>query len=92
MRREEGAGVDDLPASLGALRSATWRLNPGALTSSNGPVPIATFTCVRSHSGAQWCAACGPFAPYDRVDSGHQQPHALQSWTGIGARNMRWPG
>jgi hypothetical protein len=29
---------------------------------------------------------------YDRGDSGHEQLHALQSRTGIGVRNMRWPG
>lgn len=89
---DERALVGDLLASLHALRSPTWRLNPRDAHFIERP-----GTCCHFHlrPESQWCTmvrGVWPFAPYDRVDSGHQQLHALQSWTGIGARNMRWPG
>jgi hypothetical protein len=88
----ERAPVDNLLASHDALRSATWRLNPLGAYFIERP---GTYCYFHLRPESQWCTmvrGVWPSAPYDRVDSGHQQLHALQSWTGIGARNMRWPG
>ena len=51
------------------------------------PSPASVVTVV--HNGAR--RVSHPLS-YDRGHLGHQQLHALQSGTGVGVRNMRWPG
>ena len=68
------------------------RGRPGQGHAGRIPGRIGTFTCIRGHSGAQWCAACGPSAlvrlrrfgtsPAARaaVKDGHRgQEHAVAS-------------